>query len=532
MSFISKMKVGRHTYLYEVTAYRDEQGRPRNKKHPVGKLDPVTGEPIYKPEYLAKCEAEGNPIASSSSEPLASYTTEDIKRSTIKEFGAFYFMNSIATKVGLTSSLQEAFPDKWVSLLTLAIYLVCTEDPFLYCSRWLESTETLPAGNLTSQRISDLLRAISPEERSRFFSKWGQHRTEQEYLALDITPVSSWSQWIEDVEWGYNRDHEKLPQINLCLLMGERSRLPLFQTVYSGSLKDVSTLDSTLQMVRSYAKDRPLLLVMDKGFYSKKNVDRLLNPQKSYRFILPVSFTSAFAKKQVESEKKDIDTLANTLVSGKDSFRAVTKQRAWGNGEKVYTHIYFNAQKASKRKEDLYAHVAMLVEEAKQNPDNKTWKKEFERYLLIRSSSKKAEGFTVSIREEIVDKELAHSGWLVLISNDVRTAKEALSIYRSKDVVEKGFLRLKQSINLGRLRVHSQESMQNKVFLGFLSLILLSHIHTIMVEKDLYKRMTVKELIISLKKLRVQTIQDNRILFPLSREQKTIFEAFSIQEPV
>jgi hypothetical protein len=34
------MKVGRHSYIYEVTGFRDENGKPRNKKHPVGKIDP------------------------------------------------------------------------------------------------------------------------------------------------------------------------------------------------------------------------------------------------------------------------------------------------------------------------------------------------------------------------------------------------------------------------------------------------------------------------------------------------------------
>ena len=55
-----------------------------------------------------------------------------------------------------------------------------------------------------------------------------------------------YSRLIDEVEWGYNRDHEQLPQINMCLLMGARSRLPIYQTITSGCLKDVSTLKTTL----------------------------------------------------------------------------------------------------------------------------------------------------------------------------------------------------------------------------------------------------------------------------------------------
>lgn len=46
-----------------------------------------------------------------------------------------------------------------------------------------------------------------------FYKKWAALRTEREYMALDITSVSSWSELIQYVEYGYHCDHEKLPRI-------------------------------------------------------------------------------------------------------------------------------------------------------------------------------------------------------------------------------------------------------------------------------------------------------------------------------
>jgi transposase len=46
-------------------------------------------------------------------------------------------------------------------------------------------------------------------------------------------------------------------------------------------------------------------------------------------------------------------------------------------------------------------------------------------------------------------------------------------IYREKDVVEKGFLWFKNSLDLARLRVHQGNSMQNKTFVGFLAHLML-----------------------------------------------------------
>ena len=132
----------------------------------------------------------------------------------------------------------------------------------------------------------------------------------------------------------------------------------------------------------------------------------------------------------------------------------------------------------------------------------------------------------------MVEKELEHSGWLVLLSNDVSSPQEAISIYRTKDVVEKGFLRYKNCLNLGRLRIHSEKSMQNKVFVGFIGLILMAGLHKVMVDQGLYRSMTMKKMIKTLEKLRIQHINGNRILYPITKEQKEIFKAFGLKEPV
>jgi transposase len=181
---------------------------------------------------------------------------------------------------------------------------------------------------------------------------------------------------------------------------------------------------------------------------------------------------------------------------------------------------------------NLYGHVSRLVEEAKADPDNGKLQKHFDHYLMIRRSSKNEAGFTVSVREDVVERELTNAGWLVLISNHISDAQEAISIYRAKDVVEKGFLRLKGSLGLDRLRVHSQEAMESKVFVGFIALILMSHMHRIMFERKLYDRMTMKDLIRTMEKLRTQVINDRRILFPLTKKQREIYEAFGLPLPV
>ena len=509
---------------------RYEMAGIQDKRVPIGKIDPVTGHPIYKPEYLADMAKRGTPIEIPAMTMM--FSIDDIQYSSIKDYGAFYLFRSIAKSIGLLGVLEEALPNYWQEIFNLACYLISSGDPFLYCEDWLSSTECLPVGSMSSQRISELLTAITPEARENFYQAWCTYRSEQEYLALDITSISSYSNLIEDVEWGYNRDKEALPQINLCMLMGEKSGLPIYQTAYSGSLKDVSTLKTTLAKMNALSKGKPTLIVMDKGFFSNKNVNAMLNDSNNLRFIIAVPFTSSFAKKQVESERKDIDSLQNTIVSGSDSMRGVTKLRSWNKDHKIHTHVYYNAVKAMKLRENLFAYVTLLKERAEANPTDALNDEECSKYLLIRSSEKSPSGYTISIKENVIHKELETAGWMVIITNDVADAKESIRIYREKDVVEKGFLRLKNSLDLGRLRVHRGDIMQNKIFVGFISLIIAAYIHKVMLEKDLYKKMTMKKLLMVLSKLRVQIVNGTRILFPLTKEQRVIYKAFKIQEPM
>ena len=530
MSSIVPQKVGKHTYLYESVSYRNEKGKPRNNRKPIGKIDPVTGHPIYKPEYIERMIAAGKPITTV--QTIESFTVEDIFRSSIRDYGAFYLFRVLAENMGLLTVLQKAFPGNWEEIFNLAAYLISTGDPFAYCEDWLATTEAYAVGAMTSQRISELLVSISHEERDKFYRMWCALRSETEYLALDITSTSSYSELVDSVEWGYNRDGEKLPQINICLLMGYRSRYPIFQTVYSGSLKDVSTLLNTIDAFQALAGKKQMIAVMDKGFFKTKNVNAMLSKQRHVDFVVAMPFTSKFAKDQVAGERKDIDTLSNTIVCGGVSLRAVTKLRRWNSSHKVYAHIYYNSRKAQGMREDLYTHVATLRDQAKGQPEKCAKDDDYTKYLIIRHSEKDGGGYTVNLREDVVAAELETAGWVVIISNFITDAAEAIKIYHEKDIVEKGFLRLKNSLDLGRIRVHSEASMQNKVFIGFISLILLTGIHNVMLSKKLYAKMTMRKMILALSKLRVQMVKGIRILSPITKEQRIIYEAFEVDIPV
>lgn len=394
----------------------------------------------------------------------------------------------------------------------------------MHAQDWLDCVNFAEdVGTLTSQRISEILTGITPGDRERFFREWAARRMESEYLALDITSVSSYSDLVDDVEWGYNRDGEDLPQVNLCLLMGGTSRLPVYQTSYSGSLSDVTTLGTTLAKFDSVTDGKPVLAVMDKGFYSRKNIDLMLSGGK--RFVTAMPFSSAFAKKQV-TDCGDIDSFDHVIVGGGDTLRAATHKRKWGDGN-VYAHVFHNPRKSVNDREKLYASVTQMLAIASSAPEKYAGDKTYTRFLDFSETDGK---YTVTVKTRALKSAVKHAGWLVLISSHIEDAVEALRIYRSKDVVEKGFMKLKNSLDLGRLRVHGDNAMQNKLFIGFVALVLLSQIHTVMTDKGLYRRLTMKRLMRVLSKRRIQKIGDEKIVYPPTKEQREIFFAFGFRD--
>jgi transposase len=422
--------------------------------------------------------------------------------------------------------LAQAFPESHELLFALACYQVCRGEPAAYCESWLEDTPLVFPPALSSQRISEILASLPDSQIHAFFDLWTAKRIEGEYLALDITSISSYSELIDDVEWGYNRDKEALPQVNVCLLTGEQSHLPVRMFLYNGSLNDVSTLTSTLSTLLQGLDHPSVRVVMDKGFTSSKNIDALL-AWKTIQFIVPLPFTLKFAHAQCDAERATIVSAQTALQMGSDVLYGITRKRRWGDRE-LYTHIFYNEVKATLIRNRLYGYAASLRESALQDPADPSLQGEFQKYLIIHRSPRRDSLPTVKVRQDVLDAEVAHAGWMVLISNSVTDTAKALHLYRTKDVVEKSFFRIKNSLGIHRVRVHSQEVLEGKMLVAFLALVLNSYLHQKMHEAHLYRSMTMLDLIKTMEKQKTLVIKGVHIALPTTKKQKEIAHAFGL----
>ncbi|MDR1256858.1 MAG: hypothetical protein LBJ86_03860 [Spirochaetaceae bacterium] len=223
----------------------------------------------------------------------------------------------------------------------------------------------------------------------------------------------------------------------------------------------------------------------------------------------------------VEAERRSIDQAANSIKTSLRPIRGVSRKLEW-NDAALTAHILYNSERELAERNKLYAHGVWLSEQVLAEKRPAGFDQDIKKYLTVGHDG--GSGVAVRIRQEAIDQELATSGWVVIVGNENIAAQEAHDIYRRKDVVEKAFMSYKNKLGMSRLRIHDGERMRNKA--------LVSEIHRVMQEKDLYKKMTVDKMLLTLAKLKLLVIDGHHILRPLTKEQRELFSAFGLPPPV
>jgi hypothetical protein len=66
----------------------------------------------------------------------------------------------------------------------------------------------------------------------------------------------------------------------------------------------------------------------------------------------------------------------------------------------------------------------------------------------------------------------------------------------------------------------------------YISLILLSELDKVMSQKGLYRNMTMRQMVRQPSKLRAVYVAGSRIVYPVTKEQRRIFDAFKVAPPM
>lgn len=123
----------------------------------------------------------------------------------------------------------------------------------------------------------------------------------------------------------------------------------------------------------------------------------------------------------------------------------------------------------------------------------------------------------------------------MIITSEKMTAKEALTLYKSRDTSEKLFRGDKSYLQNGSMRTHSDEATAAKIFVEFVALIVRSRIYCRLKDelKELENKpnfMTVQAALGELEKIEMTRQLDGkyRLDHAVTKKQKTILKAFGL----
>jgi len=512
MAFINEQKIGKNIYVYKAENYWDkEKKQSRQRRVYLGKKDPKTGEIIH------------------------TQKTKEIVG--LQDYGVVHFLNEIADRLELKACLKEIYPNLWKQILTCAFFEISESKPLYLCKSWVElNNHDILCSDLSSQRISELLKAIGGAQKLKndFFNLWGQAHAETDCVFYDITSLSSYSKKIRLIEWGYNRDKENLPQINIGVVYGEPFSLPLFYRIHQGSIPDVSTLRNTLKLTK-YIGLKNIAFIMDKGFYSKLNLKDMI--KEDMRFIIPYPERNKTYKELIEKHSKNILSPKNVFSINKDILYGL-KDRVGIEGKAINAFIYLDEKKKIDTNKRFYKKIIDIEERVKETGFET--KEDVEEYLhdnlkdwhVYLKIIKKQNKYVITRKIKEIIKAIDKMGKVILLSNYGISIQDAMLFYRRKDAIEKYFDKMKNDLDSRRLRVHSEESLEGRLFLIFISLIIYSYICKVMRETSLNKKYTIQEIIYELKKIkRIQLRNEMFMITEISKKQRELFKYFKIKIP-
>jgi transposase len=506
-------------YVYSAKSYWDKEKKaPRSKQTYLGKLDPDTGELIPS----TRCK----PRRANSLPPQ-----NDSVTATTKVVGPLLVLQKIADDTGLAKILKTAFPELHEQILSLVYFIIQKGLPLSRCETWSETHMHPFDAPIASQRISELLRSISESDRQRFLSLWLDKITEDDYLCYDITSISSYAQANEFVQYGYNRDGEPLPQVNMAMLFGQKSKLPAYYRRMQGNISDVATLKTTLKFL-DFLGASSIHFVLDRGFYSQSNIDELLARRHHFTVAVPSGrkWIEAIIDEHYESAASPLNYHE---VGENEVLYASTILYRWGEEKRrTYLHIYYNASKAAEEYDKFTRKLLQVKEVLESGSISDADRERFSMYFIIKETPKR--GRSVAFNDSEIQKyRNRYAGFFCILSNKHRDAMEVLRIYRTKEVVENSFDDLKNQLDMKRLRVHDSQAMDSRLFLQFLSLIFVCYIRDTAQNDKALKNFTVREIMELLEPIvRIKYSERyGQIHTELGPKQRNILSAFDVPLP-
>ena len=482
----------------------------------------------------------------------------------VLEYGRPLLLSSLADRLGLRKALEMAYgKDDASVILSAGIYEVCTGEALCRLQEWAADTILSDdAPGLCSAALTRVCRRIGKNEEAEtvFHRQWFKACGMPRALISDTTSVSGYSEKLACLEWGYNRDHEELPQINLNMVYSREKHLPLYLRMIFGSVSDVATIVTTAKIIGELGLRR-YSFALDRGFFSEENLWYFHDNGIDFTIGVPLDANRQTTASRLLDRCRDRLHAFNSVISFDGTtlnhttatyiFRRKNDRTGYKETFKATAHIYLDQARRAEETQKLQELLqGVLNDFARSNFDAaehavewlaaKVGKSRVGLFVLTEPSKAKGKCpikyalskdgcFRLHVRELEYTRITRNLGiFVILNSKPEADGEQTLKDNRSRDLQEKVFDILKNSTGNNRLRVSNDDTLKGRLLIAFVAVVLHKAIENELRAADMLADTSVNKALDLARKFNVLCL-DGRRRMPLEvpKKSRIIYEVIS-----
>jgi len=394
-----------------------------------------------------------------------------------KEYGA-----TILFKALMGDSIEQLakfFPEEWQQIIISAYARLLHQSPLKNIELHYEHSyfsEEYPTASVESKVIGSTIQLLGKkrEQIRRYFKSI---KNQGEFVLIDGTHILN-SSGAELSEVGYNSKHSFRPQINLLYIFDKKGQSPLYYRLLPGNIREVKSFQLSL-------KESGLskaVIIADKGFYSKANIQELEDSNLFY--IIPLQRSSSLINYQ------PLQPLDKKKLSG---YFTYAKRTIW----------YYQEGK-----------VTLFLDEELRLAE--------ERDYLSRIESH-PEKYTL----ELFHEKQHVFGTMAIISNLAKSTPEILyNQCKSRCAIEQLFDSFKNLLEADRTYMRTDDGLEGWMFVNFIALSWYYKIYAQLLEKKLLSKFSVNDVLQRASKIKKLHINDEWYTSEITAKTQKLLASF------
>lgn len=452
-------------YLYEVTAFYDPVKKKGRKK-----TGPLLGKITQSDGFI--------PSAKKSLKDKVSAGV-DISKISVRECGFSNFLTVYGKEI--ENNLKKFFPHHYRLIIYMAYCRLVHNSPInrmpLLISKSMLSADD--PQSIYPKKLSDVLAQIGTDS-VQCTAYMKSFITPGEHMLVDMTNMFHDSEKMYYAKEGYNSDMVFDTQINLMYIYSSQTNQPLFYRLLNGNTREVSGFKNCL--IESGIRDA--IIVADKGFYSKANIELL--DQHGLKYIIPLKRNDAMI------DYSRFDETQN------DYFKY--------EGRIIWMTQY----------EQNGTIISMYKDDKLGTQERKDYLQRIDSYL---------DGYT----REKFNAKLPQFGTFAIVTNLLdEPMQDIYTKYKSRNAIEVMFDGIKSVLKADVSFMQKEESLNGWMFINHIALQWYYKIYALLAENKMLHKYSVKHFITELKEHRKVLINNEWIEEIMLKDTKKLLSKLNL----